>query len=186
MTSRESSLGAWADKLPQVDGWTGEAPPQEWEQACAEPEPISPDELAHDLKNAGILLLMGFAVLLLAGGLLALNLRVVLYGEKTTGEVVDHRHARRGTYVPVAAFYVDGERYLVRGGTSSDKAAYDIGEPVSVIYLPDDPDQAVIGGFFQLYLFPTVFGVIGTAIMLFALGCGAYVLRKPRLPAAAS
>jgi len=175
MASRESSLGAWADKIPRVDGWTG---PATWDAPATYKVPLTPDAVAHELKNVGILFLMGLAVLLVMGGLVALDLDVILAGETTTGTLVELRPAPKGCYAPVAAFTVAGQRYRVKSDKASKMVIYQVGDPIPVRYHPDDPTNAMIGGFRQLFLVPTIIGSIGLGLVLLAVGCGVHILRR--------
>src|SRR5688572_20585000 len=109
--SRESALGAWADKIPQVDG---NPAGQSWQAAAAEQQPMSREDMAHEIKGIGILLLIGIG-LLLGGGIFSMwSLSVVLGGEETTGVVVDYqRRMSKGgdVYAPIVAYYADGYEY---------------------------------------------------------------------------
>lgn len=175
MASRESSLGAWADKIPRVDGWVG---PATSDPPTAYRLPLTPDSAAHELRRAGVLLLMGLAPLLVAGGLVALDLDVILHGESTTGTLLEYRSAPKGCFAPVAAFTVAGQQYRVKGDVASRLQIFEVGAPIPVRYHPDDPNNALIGGFKQLYLMPTIIGAIGLGLALLAVGCGVHTLRR--------
>jgi hypothetical protein len=174
MASRESSLGAWADKIPRVDGWAG---PATWAKAEYN-VPLTPDAVGRELRQAGVLFMMGLAALVVAGGLVALDLDVILHGETTTGTLVELRPAPKGCYAPVATFTVAGQRYRVQGDVASKTRLYEVGDPIPVRYHPDDPTNAAIGGFFQLYLFPTIIASLGLGFVLLAVGCGVHILRR--------
>jgi hypothetical protein len=176
MTSRESSLGAWADKIPQVETWRGQQP---WEAAASEETaPLSPAELGLELKGLGTLLLVGVALLLASGFFLAMNLEYVVNGKATTGIVVDHRLRPRGARAPVVAYFAEGKGYRFVSTASAGRSAYPVGDEVLVLYLPDDPSEATIGDFTNLYLLPTILGSGGMVFFVGGIVLGVYVVKK--------
>ena len=176
MSSRESSLGAWADKIPTVESWKG---PQPWEAAATdETAPLSPAELGLELKGLGTLLLVGVGLLLASGLFLGMNLEFVVNGEATTGVVVDHRLRPRGARAPVVAYFADGNGYRFVSSTSAGASAYPLGDEVLVLYLPDDPSDATIGDFTNLYLLPTILGSAGMVFLVGGIALGVYVVKK--------
>jgi hypothetical protein len=175
MSSRENSLGAWADKIPQVESWKG---PQPWETAAEETAPLTPAELGLELKGLGTLLLVGAGLLLASGIFLAMNLEYVVNGEATTGIVVDHRLRPRGARAPVVAYFAEGQTYRFVSSSSSRSSAYPVGDEVLVLYLPDEPSEATIGDFTSLYLLPTVLGGAGMVFFVGGIVLGVYVVKK--------
>lgn len=71
--------------------------------------------------------------------------------------------------VPIVRYTVDGRDHEVRGEISTNHAPA-IGSKVSVLYRPESPDQAQIDSFTERWLFPLVFGGVGSLILLGALG----------------
>jgi hypothetical protein len=178
MSSRESSLGAWADKIPRVDGWDLSS---EWkDEPIVDDSPLTPDELAHEFKQIGILFLMGLAPILLAAGLMAKDWHI-LRGDPTTGKIVDLQGGR----FPVARFYVDGQKYLVTSSYTNRSGIYNVGDTVNVRYFPDDPNQAVMDSLLQYYLYPILLAGAGSVFVLIAVGSAIYISRKATCPAAA-
>jgi hypothetical protein len=177
MSSRESALGAWADKIPRVDGWTSDST---WkDEPVVDESPLTPEQVAHEFKQIGTLFLLGLAPILIAGGLIAKDLHI-LNGERTTGEIVELRGGR----TPVARFHVDGRKYSVTSNYTNRSRIYDIGDTVNVRYFPDDPNQAVMDSFLQYYLGPTILAVFGSVFVLLAVGSGIYVVCKSTCSAA--
>ena len=174
MSTRESSLGAWADKIPQVDGRSGQPA---W-NAVADEAPLSPAELGLELKGMGTILLVGLGLLVGSGILLAMSLNYVLNGVATEGVIVDHRLRPRGGHAPVVAYLADGEEYRFVASTSLSPEIYPVGREVVVLYLPDDPGEATIADFIQLYLFPTIVGCGGVFVLVTGAGLGVYVVKK--------
>jgi hypothetical protein len=67
------------------------------------------------------------------------------------------------TYAPVFSFRdTEGRHHLVTSAVSHGKSPYEPGQEVPVLYDPDDPENARLDSFVQLWLFPLVFGFMGT------------------------
>ena len=82
-------------------------------------------------------------------------------GETTTGRVVrleesDTTDGGCCVYSPVIEFDVNGQTYSFEGDTASDPPAYDVGEEVSVLYLPTDPDTAQINKWTERWMMPII------------------------------
>jgi hypothetical protein len=177
MSSRESSLGAWADKIPRVDGWDSD-----WkDEPVVDDSPLTPDEVAHEFKQIGILFLMGLAPILLAAGLIAKDWHI-LSGERTTGTIVE----LRGNRFPVARYYVDGQKYRVTSSYTNRSGIYGVGDTVNIRYYADDPNQAVMDSLLQYYLYPILLAGAGSIFVLIAMGGAIYISRKATRPAIAT
>jgi hypothetical protein len=102
-------------------------------------------------------IILGIGGLIVAGGL-ALgygSLRLVLYGEREPGEVVEIVR-ERDMYSPVVRFRLpNGETHEVKdlGAGAPDFA---VGDQVTVLYWPNDPDDFRLGTFERLW-FSTIF-----------------------------
>jgi hypothetical protein len=173
--SRESSLGAWADKISPVDGWTTET---EWqdEPLVEEAEPLTSEEVAHEFKQIGALFLLGLLPILLAGGLILKDWHI-LRGDRTTGTIVE----LQGGQFPVARYYVNGQKYRVVSSYTNRSKIYDVGDRVQVRYAPDNPQQAVMDSLLQYYLHPILLASAGSFFVLLAAGSAVYVTRRARL-----
>ncbi len=82
-------------------------------------------------------------------------------GVTTTGTVVrleesDSAEGGCCVYSPVIEFTVDGQTYSFDGDTASDPPAYRVGEEVSVLYHPDEPETAQINKWTERWLFPII------------------------------
>ena len=147
----------------------------------ADRRPLPPDELMHRLGWPGALAILGLALLGLGGLFLLPSVSYITSGQTTEGIVVKiaSRPGPKGTmYTPVVAYIVDEQEYIVSSSTSSSWNAYRVGMSVPVLYFSDDPEQAAIGDFQQLYLFPCIFGAPGLVLTIVGLGCGIVVVRK--------
>jgi hypothetical protein len=82
------------------------------------------------------------------------------------------------TYYPRVAFETeDRRRFEFTGDTGSRPAAFDIGEPVRVLFDPARPEAARIDSFFQLWLLPLILGGLGTVFSAFGLAATLSVVR---------
>lgn len=130
--------------------------------------------VANRLWNGCILI---FADLFLAGFCLwgayagYINWRLEQEGVTTTGTVVrleesDSAESGCCVYSPVIEFTVDGQTYSFDGDIASDPPAYEVGEEVSVLYHPDEPETAQINKWSERWLFPII---LISAMLLTAL-----------------
>ena len=91
-----------------------------------------------------------------------------------SGEVIDLAPSYSdgsATHAPVVRFETpDGREVIFESSVSSHPPAYDIGERVDVLYAPDDPGDAVIDSFWQVYLAPVILGGIGSIFLLIGGG----------------
>jgi len=94
-------------------------------------------------------------------------------GETTTGTVVrleesDSSEGGCCVYSPVIEFDAGGQSYSFEGDNASDPPAYDVGEEVSVIYDPADPNTAQINKWTERWLFPIIIipAMLFTALIL--------------------
>lgn len=121
--------------------------------------------VANRLWNGCILL---FANLFFAGFCLwgayagYISWRLEQEGVTTTGTVVrleesDSAEGGCCVYSPVIEFTANNDqKYTFDGDTASDPPAYDVGEDVSVLYDPNDPDTAQINKWSERWLFPII------------------------------
>jgi hypothetical protein len=132
-------------------------------------------------------LIMGIGGLILAGGL-ALgwgSLRHVLWAERAAGEVIEIR--REGDmYAPVLRFRLPGGETQEVKDLGSGAPDFAVGDRVTILYMPEDPEDFRIDTFERLWLsaiFVTVFasfwllfGTIAWALSnevgLFVVGSG--------------
>jgi hypothetical protein len=90
-------------------------------------------------------------------------------GETITGTVIEMEESDTSeggccVYSPVIEFNVNGQSYTFEGGNASYPPAYEVGEQVSVLYDPADPETAQINKWTERWLFP----IIIIPAMLFA------------------
>ncbi len=110
---------------------------------------------------------MGAIFLSVGFGLGISNVRFASGAKRTDGVVVDlvWRSGGKGrpSAAPVVSYEVDGKAYQFTSGTASRPPSYDVGEKVGVLYDPEDPSDAKLDGFWELYMLPFIFGLLGLA-----------------------
>ncbi|WP_085901275.1 DUF3592 domain-containing protein [Kiloniella majae] len=120
----------------------------------------------------------------------------------TTHNFVDNAHSAQGTvidliqsrsssssstsnsyvYRPEVIFQTaTGEEVTFQSSTGSNPPAYNRGEKVSVLYNPENPQDAKIDGTLSLWLGPLILGVIGFIFSAFGIGLSVYFYKKEKL-----
>ncbi len=116
------------------------------------------------------LLILGIAALFLAGAA-ALgwgSLRHVLYAERADGEVIEMR--REGSmYAPVLRFRLPGGEARQVKDLGSGAPDFALGDKVTILYMPQDPDDFRIDTFDRLWFSPIFVAVFGSFWLLFGL-----------------
>jgi hypothetical protein len=80
-------------------------------------------------------------------------------------------------FAPVFAFSTkDGRMYTLTSDVYSNPPAYTVGQTVTVLYEQKNPAGAKLRSFWQLWLFPVVFGILGGV----ATCIGYFLLRYER------
>jgi hypothetical protein len=123
---------------------------------------------------AAAFLFVGACLIVFAGWWAQNQLRLTLFGHPAEGVIVDVRWDRggdmggyrggdhKGGYRASARFTTETGRVVtVRGSYLANTPAFTVGEPVRVVYDPDEPERAAIDGFAERWLIPLFFGPIG-------------------------
>jgi hypothetical protein len=143
--------------------------------------PTTPGDMSLELKGLGTLLLIGVGLLVGSGVFLSFHAKHLTHGERAIGRVVGHKahyNRRARKYLPVVVYVARGQGFRVTGKTAAAMSMYPMDKEVSVLYLPDDPGDAVIADFMQLYLAPTIVGGIGLVVILGAVGLGSFAVAR--------
>jgi hypothetical protein len=131
------------------------------------------DRFARWAPRVGLAIAIG---LLVAGAATFIHtLRFVQGAERATGTVIDLSEETDSegdvTYHPVVRFTTAEGRTVefVSSSGASSRVSRSVGDRVEVLYDPDDPKDAQLSGFFDLWLFPIVFAAVGVAFSVFSL-----------------
>jgi Protein of unknown function (DUF3592) len=140
---------------------------------------VNPQRLLYWLPRlfAGI----GLLLLAVAAVTTILTFRFVADSERADGTVVDLRESydpedNTTSYYPVVRFETaDGRQIRFESDASTSD---DVGDTVEVLYDPDDPEDAKLAGFFNLWGLSLIFGALGAAFT----GVGGYLVHRTRAP----
>jgi hypothetical protein len=100
-------------------------------------------------------------------------------GTVTTGIVVEMEESSDGdggccVYSPVIEFSAAGQTYTLEGDTASSPPQYEVGEEVSILYDPANPDTAQINKWTERWLMPIL---LIPAMLLGALIVNFFLIR---------
>jgi Protein of unknown function (DUF3592) len=142
---------------------------------------VSPERLLNWLPR--LFLGIGVVLLVVAAVVGVFTARFVASSERTVGTVIDLSRSEDSegsvTYSPVVRFTVDGRtiQFTSSSGSSSPPS---VGDRIEVLYDPDDPTDARLAGFLDLWLFPLIAGLIGAGFITVS----AIIIRRTRAPSA--
>jgi hypothetical protein len=117
----------------------------------------------------GSFAVVGALFLFIAGQSLLGRLTFMNSATHTRGTILEMRavHTTRtgaGTMVPVFRYTAsDGQSYLIVSAVSVRASAFTVGQEVPVLYRAGQPNTAVIESYGPLFMYPTVFGIVGAA-----------------------
>jgi hypothetical protein len=124
----------------------------------------------------------GAALLLLAGALAARSGLLLSEAATAPGTVVALERRAAGEAASAAAVVrfrtADGAEHQVRSGLWSSPPAFEVGEPVEVVYDPARPGAARIRSFAELWAVPLVLAVAGAPFL--AIGLLGLARLRPR------
>ncbi len=126
------------------------------------------------MPDLGIIFCGAVPILLVAAGMWAYNLFLVLRYEKASGTVVGYDTQRGGKGSGSQAEIVEFQLPNGEKVTFTDKAYLNRlilwgGQTVSVLYDPNQPTRARVNKFSTLYLLPIVLTLVGAGIILSGL-----------------
>jgi hypothetical protein len=124
---------------------------------------VSPEFLLRWLPP--LFLVLGVVFLVVAVVTFVLTLRFVAGAERVTGTVTDVSRETDSEgevlFYPVVRFTTAEGRTLEFRSSTGSSSPPQPGDRVEVLYDPDDPQDARLSGFFDVWLLPIVFGFIG-------------------------
>lgn len=137
------------------------------------------------LKVYHILFFLGLIFTLVGSMFLLITIGFELVNEERTENCIEEttatcsgfeRHTNTSTsstsrhdtvsYAPVFEYYVDGKLHIYVHNVSSNTLFYEEGDIVTMLYNPDNPDEAYILGDTSGELFTILFRVIGGGFMI--------------------
>ncbi len=73
------------------------------------------------------------------------------------------------TYAPVVAFRAGEQEIKFQSNASSNPPSYSVGEEITVLYKPSNPNKAKIKGFFSLWGGALILGILGGVLFLLSV-----------------
>jgi hypothetical protein len=88
----------------------------------------------------------------------------------------------RGGLAPVVAYTVAGQTYNYRSDVTSSLSLFKVGEQVTILYQPSNPQNAEIEGYSVGLLLTLIFGIIGLVFIVVTLVISVvhFILRRQR------
>lgn len=122
-------------------------------------------------------------ILLTIAGLFFIKEQIFLSSAiEATGKVADFRTMEDDdgslVYCPIIDFSTQDSRNGSFEGTCASPAPYKLGDPVKVIYDPQDPDKAQVQSILDEYLIPGILSLVGLPFFCFGLWSFFMNLRK--------
>ena len=120
------------------------------------------------LKIGGWLSVLGAILFLTAAFILYRHTQSFVHSASRTQGTVTKLVLSGKFYFPVYTFKdARGVKHSVQSLSGSKPAAYKIGDLVGVLYQPDEPDNAEIDQFFDVWIWPIAFAGFGVLFLLF-------------------
>lgn len=111
--------------------------------------------------------LIGLVFLMIGVGFVCSSYSLLSVAQRTEGTVIRLvGNGRRGSVAPVVEFFLEGNRREFQSWLSTSPPQFGVGEKVTVLYDPNDPQRASIESFVTLWLFSTIFGGIGVVMLV--------------------
>ena len=159
--TKKSSYEAWKQVVMDADAEGVELWTEELSEASG---PLYRRQGALD-GNGLAPLLISVGLLLASAIVLLPKFRHITQGEWAVGIVVGHQKFGYGVSgslrAPIIRYSAPGGVCDVLGSLPGSLSIYPMGKEVSVLYLRNDPRNAVIADFVQLFMIPTVVGFLG-------------------------
>jgi Protein of unknown function (DUF3592) len=176
MSTAGKSYEAWKESLKQAEAEGDE----DWsEELSAASGPVLRRPGAMESNGMGALL-VSVGLLIASAVVLLPNFKHLTVGKRTVGIVVGHRNYDLSGSVraPVVRYSSPGGVYDVLGSLPAARSIYPTGKEVSVLYLPNEPHNAVIADLVQLFLIPMVVGGLGLACLTGTAGFMFWTVRN--------
>jgi len=117
-----------------------------------------------------ILLIIATVMISLAFYMASNTFDYINHSTRSVGKVVDFKDvysSRSMTYAPIIEYQLpSGNTAHFVSSTSSYPPAYDIGDPVNILYSNKQPQDASINGFFSLWIGEIIVGGLGVLFLI--------------------
>jgi len=181
MATAGNSYDAWKESQMQAEAAGDEVWSEEGESVVA-----SCLSSIVDMKGVWTGLLLGVGLLFGGVAVLLPNFKHLTRGKRTVGVVVGHKDYinRRSNSLaaPIVRCSVPGGVFDFVGCLSVPSSIYPVNKEVSVLYLPNNPRNAVIVDFVQMFMIPTIVGGLGLICLAGTAGIMFLVVRSELPP----
>lgn len=123
-------------------------------------------EFSHGRWIAGVFIVLGFVFESIGGIWAQRTSQFRADAREAEGVVVEMRNVGRGMYEPTIEFEDAAGRRRLLVANASNPPAFNMGERVRVLYQADDPANAMVNSFWQLWLGPGIFLLLGSVFVL--------------------
>ena len=137
-------------------------------------ENIKKDDLIVGVIASVVFIIIGFVLLYFGFKIHNKVTKIRKYGIKTVGKIIRYER-RRGTktndyiVIPIVTFHTNsGEKYTIEGhvdNTSILQNLCKVGKEVEIVYNPNNPKDAIINTFGEIWFGPILFWLIGFAFV---------------------
>lgn len=123
----------------------------------------------------GVLYAVPLILLVLASTMACKRAFFIHNALRTDGVIINMRCPNQSTRhgyqcLPIFRFTAtDGQTYIVESPTGGNSSDFKLREPIKVLYLKDNPQNARIASFAHLWATPLIFAVLGGLIGVFPL-----------------
>jgi hypothetical protein len=132
---------------------------------------------------------VGILLLFSAAGLFIHEQNFLKKAHMATGKVIElgrsvssSKSSKSVSYYPVVSFNTaEGKPFTFSSSLSSNPPSYSVGEEVTVYYLPENPQEAEIKGFFSQWLAVIISGFLGLLFSSIGIGTLRHFIQKKRL-----
>jgi len=109
---------------------------------------------------------LGLAMLIGCGALVKSNQDFLATAQSAEGRVIDlvyQSSGEGGAFYPMVRFRsADGREVTFRSRVGRNPASYAVGDPVMVLYDPQNPSDAMVESFFRLWFGPLMLSIVGS------------------------
>ena len=125
--------------------------------------------------------MVGIVFLTFACAMGVQSVRLTNGAARTEGTVIrmEQSLGQEGS-APVVRYRVEGKEHEFKSNMQTSPPAYAVGEKVTILYQPDQPDLAGIDSFFDRWALPLIFGGVGAVLTGVSVGAFIVAFRRQR------
>ncbi len=131
------------------------------------------------IRNNALFLVLGIIgiILLVAATIVSINkVKFIEGAEIAQGEIINYTLERSASKPGTTVFYPhvrfissDNQTIEFRSGVASNRKPYTLGSPVSVVYNPQNPEEAEINSFMRLWFLPFALSFMALIFLIISI-----------------